>query len=62
MIHPHFVFAGECNRKVRYREAQEVLGQLEKNQCHVRGVVRNQSHIHGEGYYKKSAFYKIRKN
>jgi capsular exopolysaccharide synthesis family protein len=46
------------NRKVRYREAQEVLGQLEKSRCHVLGVVRNQSHIHGKGYYKKSAYYK----
>ena len=46
------------NRKMHYPEAQEVLAQLEKSQCHVLGVVRNQSHIHGKGYYKKSAYYK----
>lgn len=46
------------NRKVRYHEAQEVLDQLKKSKCHVLGVVRNQSHIHEKGYYKKSTYYK----
>lgn len=46
------------NRKVRYHEAREVLDQLKKSKCHVLGVVRNQSHIHEKGYYKKSAYYK----
>lgn len=48
------------DRKLHYRQAQEVLFQLEKSQCNVLGVVRNQTRAHKKGYYyrKKSYYYK----
>lgn len=45
------------DQKIRRRQAQEVLAQLEKSKCNVLGVVRNQMHSHGKAYYKKSAYY-----
>lgn len=45
------------NQKIRYRQAQDVLDQLKRSKCHVLGVVRNQSRIHGRGYYKHRGYY-----
>lgn len=44
--------------KVRYRQAQTVLGQLEKSNCRVLGVVHNQTHSRNSKYYKRKSYYK----
>lgn len=45
------------NQKMHCRQAQDVVEQLKKSECHVLGVVRNQSQTHGSGYYKHRGYY-----
>lgn len=45
------------NQKVRCRQAQDVVEQLKKSNCHILGVVRNQTRTHGSGYYKHRGYY-----
>lgn len=44
--------------KVKYRQAQAVLGQLKKSNCNVLGVVRNRTHSRNSKYYRKKSYYK----
>lgn len=50
------------DRKVRCRQAQNVVEQLRKSECHILGVVRNQTSTHGKGYYKHRGYYYSRKS
>ena len=44
--------------KVRARQAQGVIEQLEKSRCKILGAVRNKIPKRGQGYYKKGYSYK----
>ena len=44
-----------ANSKVRYRQAQEVVSQIEKSGCKLLGIIRNnKKKKDNKGYYKKS--------
>lgn len=45
------------SQKVSARQAQDVVGQLQKSKCHILGVVRNQSHSRGGRYYRRRGYY-----
>lgn len=50
------------NQKIRCRQAQDVVEQLKKSNCHILGVVRNQTRTHGSGYYNKHRGYYYKKS